>query len=233
MFVSTALSFFTIFVGSSLSSLVSAVPFHHHHFRRCDMSNALLSVPAGQTTLVRPSTPPTSIGLGLGTQNYTCSPTTSTYTSAGAMAEILDISCIHTMPQFSTIQNAIYSTWLAAPASVTPSTIFGHQNVPAFNLGPHYFIPNPTTGVGISPKWDYSQSLGNPNAFVIGAKVGGIPAPNPSDVDWLVLNGVQGNLATQIFRVETKGGKAPTSCVPGSAPITVKYMAQYWLYGAT
>jgi hypothetical protein len=102
-------------------------------------------------------------------------------------------------------------------------------------LGQHFFIQN-TTGGGISPVWDFRASAfaGNPNAFVVAAEAGDTPAPTSAgDVDWLSLVGLQGGLATQVFRVETKGGQPPASCASGSAPITVKFTTQYWLYGST
>jgi hypothetical protein len=85
---------------------------------------------------------------------------------------------------------------------------------------------------------------------VIGAKVGDILAPSDpaTNIDWLELNGVQGDLASGIFRIDTVAGQPPTSvglffrlsgtrfmisfvqCVAGSAPISVKYTAKYYLY---
>jgi hypothetical protein len=130
------------------------------------------------------------------------------------VADILDISCLYAQKElYPIIQNEIFTSWIEAPESSTPNTIFGDQNVPVLNLGPHYFVPNPITGIGISPMWDYSKSIGDPNAVVIAAKVGGIPAPDANDVDWLSLSCLQCNPATlaQIFRVETKGGTPPAS----------------------
>jgi hypothetical protein len=89
-------------------------------------------------------------------------------------------------------------------------------------LGQHYFVTNPITGVGISPKWDFTssgQTAGNPNAFVIAAKVASIPAPTgPNDVAWLSLDSVQGELATQVFRTDTRGGQPPASVSTSQYP---------------
>jgi len=82
--------------------------------------------------------------------------------------------------------------------------------------------------------WDFRADAfaGNPNAYVVASEVGGIPAPTGTgDVDWLSLVGLQGELATQVFRVETKSGQPPSSCTSGP-PITVKFTTQYWLYGS-
>ena len=116
-----------------------------------------------------------------------------------------------------------------------------------FVLGQHFFVTNPVTGSGLSPKWDFtSASLkGKSNAFAIGARAGSVAVPPSTNVDWLSLNVVQGDLAKHIFRVETRNGQPPASvsvdsdyspdcrltltrkCTPGSADISVKYVSQY------
>lgn len=47
----------------------------------CDISTAVMDLPAGQTALVEPTIPPSFIALAIGTQNYTCG-ATGTYTYA-------------------------------------------------------------------------------------------------------------------------------------------------------
>ncbi|KAJ6555834.1 hypothetical protein B0H19DRAFT_1261982 [Mycena capillaripes] len=183
--------------------------------RSCSTSKAVMDLPANQTALVTPTTDPLFVALGVGVQNYTCSSATSTYASIGAVASLFDISCLESTRVFGSIQT------LAGVG--TP-----------FLLGFHYFVTSPS-GTGISPKWDFTSTgnfVGNANAFVLGAKVGDVLAPKNSatNVDWLALNNVQGSLASKIFRIDTVGGQPPTSCVPGSAPISVKYTAKYFLY---
>ena len=86
---------------------------------------------------------------------------------------------------------------------------------PAFVLGQHYFITNPLTGVGLSPKWDFTSAseAGNDEAFVVGAKTGDVPDPTDPEVniDWLSLSAVEGELAQQVYRVVTNGGQPPSS----------------------
>ena len=67
-------------------------------------------------------------------------------------------------------------------------------------MGNHYFI-NSSSGTGLAPVWDYraGAAKGNPEAFVLAAKVVDVPAPTSSnDVDWLQLKSVSGSLATQV-----------------------------------
>ncbi|KAF7332934.1 hypothetical protein MVEN_02399300 [Mycena venus] len=201
--------------------------------RGCDTSKAAIDLPANQTALVAPTTNPLFVMLGVGVQNYSCSSTTSTYTSIGAVASLFDISCLETQPQFATIQTTAFNVWSKIPSSVSATSIDSTVGAP-FLLGFHYFVPSPS-GTGISPKWDFTSTgsfAGDATAYVIGAKVGDIAAPTGSttNVDWLALNGIQGSLASKIFRIDTVGGQPPTSCVPGSAPISVKYTAKYFLY---
>ena len=84
-----------------------------------------------------------------------------------------------------------------------------------FILGQHYYVVNPVTGYGISPKWDFTSAIeaGHPDAFVVGARTGDVPAPTDpqKNIDWLSVSAVEGDLADQIFRIQTRGGQPPTS----------------------
>lgn len=232
------------FVSLALASLVIAVPSGFgappgpkaHPLpgqKTCDLSAAKLDLPAGQTALATQAAPPTSLVLGIGYQNYTCT-TAGNYTAAGAVADLYDLSCLlKNTAAFNSIQDIAYGAWKALPASVKTLGPTGAGGYPL--LGSHFFIPNPS-GTGLSPVWDYRaiSAKGNPDAFVLAARVAGIPAPTgPKDVDWLQLKSVSGSLATMIYRTDTRGGPAPSSCTPGSAPISVKYVSKYWLYGGT
>ncbi|CAA7269239.1 unnamed protein product [Cyclocybe aegerita] len=232
----------SIIVTIALSASTFAIPQFRHPSppaglaipprgsRTCDISTAKLVLPAGQTALSTPAVAPSTIVLGVGVQNYTCS-AAGTYTAAGAVADLYDLSCISKIPAaFNAVQDVVYSAWTLAPPSLKTlgPLVAGYPM-----LGSHFFITSPS-GTGISPVWDYRamSAKGNTNAFVLAAKVGNIPAPTGAkDVDWLELKSVSGDLATQIYRTDTRGGPPPASCSPGSAPISVKYVSKYWLYG--
>jgi len=192
----------------------------------CDLSDVQLSLPSNNRTVFStPTSPLTSLVLGVGVQNYTCS-TAGTYKSIGAVASLYDLACISQSPEFDNMQDLAFELWNASPTDGKPpkSSSF---------MGNHFFITSPS-GIGLSPVWDYraGAAKGNPNAFVLAAKVADVAAPTSSkDVDWLQLKSVSGSLATQIYRTDTRGGSPPTSCKPGSAPISLKYVAKYWLYG--
>ncbi|KAJ6596144.1 hypothetical protein DFH09DRAFT_905333 [Mycena vulgaris] len=192
-----------------------------------------MDLPANQTALVSPTSGPLFVMLGVGIQNYTCSDTTLSYASIGAVASLFDISCLEDEPEFSTVQTTAFYAWETASDKTKATSIGRRVGAPKL-LGFHYFVTSPS-GTGLSPKWDFTSTgkfAGNSTAYVIGAKVGDIVAPTtPStNIDWLTLKNVEGGLASQIFRIDTVAGQPPTSCVAGSSPISVKYTAKYYLY---
>ncbi|KDQ09116.1 hypothetical protein BOTBODRAFT_179293 [Botryobasidium botryosum FD-172 SS1] len=207
----------------ALSQLVAAAPSKFN----CPTTTDILQLPPSQTQLaVPPGESPAYIMLGLGVQNYTCNATSSHYVSKGAYAALYDISCEYGTSKFDALVDTAFS-WLPD----TPDLLNKLKSPPTAGLlGFHYFV---TTGSGISAKWDFTgvSQKSDPNAFVVGSKIGDVPAPNnTTDVDWLELTNAQGDLAKTVFRVQTKGGQPPSSCKAGTADISVNYVAQYWLY---
>jgi len=178
----------------------------------CPVTQATLPLPTNQTVITTPTDAAVfAVGLGVGVQNYTC--TNGAFTSIGAVADLFDISCLVNRPGFSANE---------AEAARRPG---------ALRLGKHYFITNPLTGTGISPKFDFTQDSqkGNANAFTTVKKFGGIPAPTGAkDVDWLELTSIQGDLAKYVFRINTRAGQPPSSCTTAGQVISVPYTAQYW-----
>lgn len=203
----------------------------------CDTSRATVDIPAGQSALLTPTLPVSFMAIGVGIQNYTCS-SAGTYTSIGAVAELFDISCLYgNKALFNSIPDIAMAVWNKVHGSKPSELTFPGFPDP-FLLGEHYFITNPVTGTGVSPKWDFTSRAfnGNSAAFVVAAKTGGMAAPTGSqDVDWLALNAVtgQGSLASQVFRTDTRLGQPPSSCTAGTPDIQVKYVAKYWLLGGS
>lgn len=139
-----------------------------------------------------------------------------TFRSTGAVAELFDISCLP-KSTFDAIADLAFDTWKYAPSVITALDLVNTLAPlkPVFVLGQHYFIINPLTGSGLSPKWDFTSAseAGHADAFVVGAKTGDVPAPSDADanVDWLSLKGVEGDLASAVYRMDTRGGQPPTS----------------------
>ncbi|EDR13962.1 uncharacterized protein LACBIDRAFT_305232 [Laccaria bicolor S238N-H82] len=199
----------------------------------CDISHAQMTLPANQTALAQPSGAPSFVLLGVGVQNYTCS-AAGTYASAGAVAQLFDISCLVKSPAFDNVQDIAFLKWqMTRGKDDCASAVSG---MPLTRMGDHYFVTSPS-GTGISPVWDFrafGRFKGNANATVLAAKVANLPSPAGSEnVDWLQLKSVSGGLATQIYRTDTRSGQPPASCTPGSALVSVKYTSKYWLFGST
>ncbi|PPQ74788.1 hypothetical protein CVT24_003727 [Panaeolus cyanescens] len=187
------------------------------------------------TPLSAPATPATAVFLGVGFQNYTCS-SAGTFTSAGALANLFDISCLSSNTRvFNAIQDVAFTQFTSSSSSLstfTPSVTGSYgYSAPLTLVGHHFFQPTATGG--LAPVWDLRPFLNNPDAFVVGARVGDIPSPDGAgaseNVDWLQLSGVQGGFADLVYRTQTRGGVAPASCTPG-ATAQVKYTAKYWFY---
>lgn len=204
----------------------------------CDLSKAQLSLPSNQTALTNPTGTPTFIGVGIGVQNYTCNSTSLTYSSAGAVVEVFDISCL-SGTLLDNIQDYAFDVWNNASSFTTQDVIMTLGQNPLV-LGQHYFVANGTDPATcspiIAPVWDFTSDAekGNPEAFVLAAVEGDIPAPTGiNDVDWLQLKNLKGELANTVYRVNTKGGQPPASCTPDDLLLSVKFTTKYWLFGGS
>lgn len=226
------LAFFALVSALFVAPLVQAAP---SKLTGCDLSQAKITMLDNQATLAKPTGVPTSVSLGVGVQNYTC--TAGTFTSTGAVAELFDASCAASKPEFSKISGMAFDMWNKIPANLMSAQQMIDMLAkipfpPVTNsvLGQHYFV---STGNSTAPKWDYSVSKGKgkTNAFVIGAKDAALPAPKAADdVPWLELHGVQGELSKKMYRVFTRGGQPPKTCEAGAKDISVKYAAVYVMY---
>lgn len=170
-----------------------------------------------------------AITLGRGTQNYTCKAnSTAAPTAIGAKADLLDASAILPfLPPAASlaILNLITEYLVSFDLSVIETSaipILGHHyfdaaGVPTFDLG--------STGLLKAKKL---ANIAAPATACKGANGGGDGA-----VDWLALTDAPGSVGLkEVYRVETAGGKAPSSC--GGGPerhIEVQYSAQYWFFG--
>ncbi|CAE6464636.1 unnamed protein product [Rhizoctonia solani] len=226
-------SLITLIVASV--GLVSTTPTKKYY--GCDVSDAELDLPDTKSISIPKGAKPEYITLGVGTQstydlqNYTCTKA-GNYTSAGAVATLIDISCLYeSSPKlFEDVQDDVYNlipmyghnmpTWHKIEA------IIGHY---PHIIGDHYFISKEGS---IAPKFDFRRSeKGNNNAFTIDKRVAGIPSPEGSrNIDWLQLETTAGNLSKYTFRVDTQGGQPPKTCHKEGHTITVPYTTKYWFY---
>lgn len=137
--------------------------------------------------------------------------------STGAVAELIDVSCQAFDSKFSTIQNDLYNVWTELiPHPIEAIIDLLHLLNPPEILAQHYFITNPTTGQGVSPKWDFTSSgkfQGNKDAFIVAKGKASLPAPTDptKDVAWLDVVNVEGKIADEVFRFDTVGGQPPAT----------------------
>ncbi|WVQ94347.1 hypothetical protein IAU59_001426 [Kwoniella sp. CBS 9459] len=174
-----------------------------------------LAVPAGQAVSM--------VTVGRGVQNYTC--TNGTYASAGALANLFDVSCLFSITA-KTIDPAILSSLLPKLASKALSFPDAGKLPIAIN---HLFVATPNSAApGISPEF----ALSNGSDKIIVSKLANTPAPtDPSaNVPWLQLGAIagQGSLAKSVFRVHTVGGQPPSSCTTEGESLSVNYASMYW-----
>jgi hypothetical protein len=135
--------------------------------------------------------------------------------SVGAVADLLDISCLYGTEEFAKIQDDAFDIWQKCPdfdplKSNLKKELFYEFKIPL--LGYHYFIIYNGT---LRPDFDFTSTganKGNKDAFVVAAKAVDVPAPNSvPDVDWLELKALSGKLADAVYRVDTRGGQPPTN----------------------
>ena len=180
----------------------------------------------GTQSLPPPNSTLKALTLGRGTQNYTCDATTSTPVAVGAIASLLDVS-----PLLAFLPPAAGLDLL--------------ELIPRYLLD--FDLPTITSGTIPILGHHYFNAAGQPTfdlgstGFLTGKKVGDIPAPSNASigqfdqgfgaVDWLALGDAGCSvILSEAYRVETAGGKAPSSCTGQAGNIEVQYAALYWFY---
>jgi hypothetical protein len=223
-----------LLAATTLLSVVQCLP---HPPPRSTPTIPLKEVATGSLSLPSPTSTLVHIGLGLGTQNYTCNATTRKYVSAGALARLFDATAYLTdhTDKIDTLSHTYLSLYTSTDCSKTPSACISTADKcedkanqkfdqPLPILGQHYFTASGT------PTFDLNQAPGHP--FLFSKKVADVPAPHATDVDWLFLasNGSTSNkIISSVYRLETAGGQPPTGCKAGQTT-TVPYAAEYWFY---
>ena len=218
-----------------LSLLLATTSFAAPSLKKYDVSPvpaSALQLPSNQTQLVRPDTDPNYVVIGVGNQNYTCTDSGNytyvlvfcihlttlkkSHRSVGTVAQMFDISGLYGTSEFSQIQDDAYDVWSKYQSTDPLEYGLADQLGSKFGIdviGQYYFISS-SNGT-LYPKFDFTSSgpdAGNPEAFVVATKAGDIPSPTGSqDIDWLRLQGLSGELATNVFRVFTKAGQPPAS----------------------
>ena len=208
----------TLFAAAGLLSTALALPL-------LDATPLKATVPLSEDPgLPTPTSLPVFIVVGTGTQNYTCNSTTGTYGSNTALANLYDASKIVT----SATRDSITRKYLL-------SSQLGVENPLALNLVGHHFFdpksqPNFQFTTNGTPRLQAKKSA---NVLAPSTASKGVTGAAYGAVDWLYLvdngAGVSTGGLTSVYRVETAGGKPPTSC-KGSQQVAIPYAAEYWFY---
>jgi len=192
---------------------------------------AIAASNTGSKALPSPTSTPVVIALGLGTQNYTCNSTghwIQTGPNTGAKATLFNAtSYLSEHPdEVATLPSERLAKYEQTGGCVDETSVRPTLAV----LGEHYF-----NGAGI-PTFDLFDAVPS-RLFLNAAKDGDVKAPNSTaDIDWLYLEYVNGTGSaigiTSVYRVETAGGVAPSSCTSAEngTETSVMYSAEYWFY---
>jgi hypothetical protein len=178
--------------------------------------------------LPQPTSSPSIIALGVGTQNYTCNSTTGTYSSNVAVADLYDITNLVQSNTKDSLSKLYLKNSQDCNADDNPLQLN--------HVGLHYF-----NGAS-QPNFDFTKSG---HGWLQAKKGAGVPAPNSASkgiepykngaVDWLYLldNGAGVSQQLQsVYRAWTAGGKPPATC-SGNQQVQVPYAAEYWFYTQT
>ncbi|KAL1410112.1 hypothetical protein Q8F55_004115 [Vanrija albida] len=180
----------------------------------------VLPLPADQTNLTIPDGHKVTIATASrGVQNYTC--TNGVWVPAGALANLYDAGLLLALTEnFAPAQkvtDGLSPLFLAAqefPSSdPTPSLL-------------HEFVATPNTPGSISPRF-FDPETGD---TVTLKRTGSVPSPDnsTSNIPWIQLEPIEGNLAKSVFRLQTAGGALDGPCKIEGNLRSVAYSAMYY-----
>ncbi|KAJ7823699.1 hypothetical protein B0H14DRAFT_3729796 [Mycena olivaceomarginata] len=225
--------------------LVSAGPLVRKD-EDCDTSNAGINLPANQTALVAPATAPLFILLGVGIPKLHLlwhylrvrlmlllreGARLNIPSSIGAVASLFDISCLYP-EEFETVQTTAFNIWENAYPRRARHRHRGSRRCSQPGRVP-LLCDLPLRHRHLAQMGLHLRKIRRERQRVRPRRQTGdilAPTDHATNIDWLQLTAVQGELASGIFRVDTVGGQPPTSCVAGDAPVSVKYTSKYYLY---
>ncbi|KAL8744407.1 MAG: hypothetical protein Q9190_003339 [Brigantiaea leucoxantha] len=202
----------------------------------CDMSSATMPSISGL--------PPPSqglsiyhVGVGRGTQNYTCDPAqpSSTPTAIGALATLYNMTCL------SAVAPGAFGR-LTRSAILVPAPAPGQNLFPANAAvsGHHYFTAAAPTFNLHTQTANFGIDFAKVDTKVPAPSTAALGSDGSKAVPWLKLlvqDAPAGSLPAdtlsgvkEIFRVNTAGGSAPTTCEGQPASFQKEYAAEYWFF---
>ncbi|KAI9932031.1 hypothetical protein ASPWEDRAFT_489058 [Aspergillus wentii DTO 134E9] len=195
----------------------------------CDTSK--IALPANASGLPSPSgQKPIYVGVGRGTQNYTCESATSDSSpvAVGAVASLYNVTCI--AANYPDIANMLPNLAYKVPLTADISAALGHTDIDL--LGHHFFTGSvPTFNLDTTPDHQYGIAFTKKDSSM-NAPAGSVQGDNGA-VAWLYLTATNGTVGDyeSVYRVQTAGGSPPKTCENQPSTITVQYAANYYFYG--
>ncbi|KAJ5091415.1 Protein of unknown function DUF3455 [Penicillium alfredii] len=198
-------------------------------FSTCDTSK--IALPGFASNLTSPGDlKPMYVGVGRGTQNYTCADSTakSEPKAAGAVANLYNATCI--AASYPALMEIIPKIAYAIPLPQNEDSLFPPANMEL--MGHHFFYDSST------PEFNLDLSS-KKNGIVMTKKKGELNAPKDAfkgkdgAVSWLYLTATDGTVGDykSVYRVNTAGGSPPKTCQGLESSFTVQYAANYYFFG--
>lgn len=178
------------------------------------------------------------VAIGRGTQNYTCDTTNTTAapTATGAVATLFNASCIaatypdllNMLPRVSMAFNLTASA--SYPKNLLPTSTNTRLAPGNYVISGHHFFIDSTT-----PFFTLDTDTLKLGVIPCSKKAAvAAPADAPTGqqgekaVPWLKLSAKEGATGRlqEVYRVETAGGSAPSTCSGMPASFQVEYSAQ-------
>ncbi|KAK5120716.1 hypothetical protein LTR85_006074 [Meristemomyces frigidus] len=206
---------------SSLLSSVSCFPFRSAAQQLQSQQPTLNGLPSNSNVTLR------YVALGVGNQNYTCNGATWVQTDAGdgALATLYDATAFLSLdtPAIKTLPSDRLAQFKATNECQDTANLLPYLTP----LGIHYFDE--------SNRPTFNLSHANPPLVLSSRKCDSVTAPVAGAVPWLYLidanDGITNGLKA-VYRLETAGGTAPSSCPSAEtgSQTSIPYAAEYWLY---
>ncbi|KAF2258943.1 hypothetical protein CC78DRAFT_89080 [Lojkania enalia] len=178
------------------------------------------------------------VGLGLGTQNYTCLTGDETVApgTTGALAKLYDIGAkLNSDPlaswKISSLSGLALSLSSNSMLLDTYLKFSGYEKV----LGDHFFTENiPTFALSKVAMSPYPLAYVTKDSAVDAPKSACPGTKSEGALQWLKLSDKDGRSqggVNTVYRLETAGGNKPVVCKGQKQTFEVPYAAQYWVYG--
>ena len=130
----------------------------------------------------------------------------------GAVAQLFDITSLSPGNQFQGIQRDVYLTWAFSTLKdpLDPAVAQQIERSHDFPVsGQHYFIDADGQRAPVFDFRNSGSTKGNKEAIVVAKVTGDTASPAYTAIDWQAMTHVSGNLADEIFLIDTVAGKPP------------------------